>query len=555
MTGPDATSLRVRIRRRRFVAADSAVLSDPLPISLQEANPTTVGDDDGVTPGGRTGDFPDATSLLGVDDAGVVTRSAPCEVTELKTLFLFEKLDDDQLDWLCRNGHVELFEPGYIYRENDLATAFYVLLEGELVISRRSGDEDAEINRTSQVGAYAGAWRSFFGDGVSQTLDNTLRATRPSRMYVLAADKFAAIMREWFPMPLHLLEGLFLGMKNTQRAISERERLLALGSLSAGLMHELNNPTAAAMRATAALRERLAGLRRAQASLASGLLERPVWNSLEAFRETALAQRAQTPSLSPLDASDREDELTDWFDTRGIAGGWRMASTFVQAGLDVEWLEAIVGTIGDVSILEAALDWLHHTIDLELSLNEIDDSTTRISTLVTAAQQYSQLDRTPYREVDVHQLLDSTLVMLSHKIGDSVTVATDFDRSLPAIPVYAAEINQVWTNLIDNAVDAMNGQGRLTVRTWRDDDRLLVEIGDTGPGVPEEIRGRIFEPFFTTKPVGAGTGLGLDISWRIVVGKHRGDLSVESSPGNTRFIVRLPLVATQEQSQRAADSG
>ncbi|WP_406054414.1 ATP-binding protein [Kribbella sp. NBC_00889] len=495
----------------------------------------------GVLTRGRTGDFPDATRVVSHDDVGVVTRSAPCEVAELRTLFLFEKLGEDQLHWLCRNGHVELFAPGYIYRENDLATSFYVLLEGELVISRRAGDEDAEINRTSQVGAYAGAWRSFFGDGVSQTLDNTLRATRPSRMYVLAADKFAAIMREWFPMPLHLLEGLFLGMKNTQRAISEHERLLALGSLSAGLMHELNNPTAAAMRATAALRERLVGLRRAQASIASGTLERPV---LEALREKALGQLSQTPWLSPLHVSDREDELTDWFDAHGITGGWRMASTFVQAGMDVEWLEAIAGAVGDGSILEAAFDWLHHTIDLELSLNEIDDSTTRISTLVTAAQQYSQLDRTPYRDVDVHQLLDSTLVVLAHKIGDAITVVTDFDRSLPAIPVYAAELNQVWTNLIDNAIDAMNGQGRLTVRTSRDGDRLLVEIGDTGPGVPDEIRGRIFEPFFTTKPVGTGTGLGLDISWRIVVGHHHGDLSVESSPGNTRFIVRLPLVAS-----------
>jgi signal transduction histidine kinase len=467
----------------------------------------------------------------------------PCEVTELKTLFLFEKLDQQQLDWLCRNGHVEWFEPGYVYRENDFATSFYVLLEGELVISRQAGHEDVEINRTSQVGAYAGAWRPFFGEGVSQTLDNTLRATRPSRMYVLAADKFATIMREWFPMPLHLLEGLFLGMKNTQRAISQHERLLALGSLSAGLMHELNNPAAAAMRATAALRERLAGIRPALGSSSPSNLDRSVLASLAAFQTKVSEQLPRTPLLSPLDTSDREDELTDWFDSHGIADGWRMASTFVQAGIDLEWLEEIARAVGGRSILEDAFVWLHHLIDLELALNELDDATTRISTLVTAAQQYSQLDRTPYREVDVHQLLDSTLVMLTHKIGDTISVVTDFDRSLPAIPVFAAELNQVWTNLIDNALYAMDGHGTLIIRTARDGDRLLVEIRDTGPGVPEEIRGRIFEPFFTTKPVGAGTGLGLDISWRIVVGKHHGDLSVESSPGSTCFMVRLPFTA------------
>ncbi|TCC26832.1 sensor histidine kinase [Kribbella speibonae] len=470
----------------------------------------------------------------------------PCQKTELRTLFLFEKLDDAQLDWLCRNGYVEHFEPGFIYREDDLATSFYVLLEGELAISRRAGNEDVEINRTSQVGAYAGAWRSFFGDEVSRTLDNTLRATRPSRMYVLAADKFAAAMREWFPMPLHLLEGLFLGMKNTQRAISQRERLVALGSLSAGLMHELNNPTAAAMRATATVRERVAGLRRSLATRALSNLDDATWASLATIQEEALDRMQQGTSWAPLEVADREDELIDWFETRGIADGWRMAPTFVQAGLDADWLDTIAHMVGDQATLGSVLEWLHHTIDLESSMNEIDDTTGRISTLVTAAQQYTQLDRTPYREVDVHQLLDSTLVMLTHKIGDGVTVVREFDRDLPAIPVHAAELNQVWTNLITNAVDAMHGHGTLTVRSSRDNDRLLVEIGDTGPGVPDEIKDRIFEPFFTTKPVGAGTGLGLDISWRIVVDKHHGALSVESSPGSTRFLVHLPLVAPSE---------
>ena len=176
-------------------------------------------------------------------------------------------------------------------------------------------------------------------------------------------------------------------------------------------------------------------------------------------------------------------------------------------------------------------------------MNEIEDSTTRISTLVGAAKQYSQLDRAPYQVVDVHELLDSTLLMLAGKIPPGINVVKDYDRSLPQIPAYAAELNQVWTNLIDNAVSAMDGTGTLTVRTGLDRDQVLVEFGDTGPGVPPEIRDRIFEPFFTTKPVGEGTGLGLDISWRIVVNKHHGDLSVESAPGDTRFRVRLPVTA------------
>jgi signal transduction histidine kinase len=470
----------------------------------------------------------------------------PCDINELRTLFLFEKLTDEQLDWLCRQGHVELFEPGDAYHEGDRATCFLVLLEGTVAITRRIGDEDIEISRTSQAGVYAGAWRSFLGDADRQKYDNTLRVLVPSRFYVLDADLFAQLMREWFPMALHMLEGLFFGMKTTQQAVSQRERLLALGSLSAGLTHELNNPAAAAIRATSSLRERVAGMRHKLGVIASGAWERAALETLISLQEQAAEQVSKAPTLSPMEASDLEDELTDWFDAHDISNGWDLAPTFVQAGLDVDWLERVAATVDDATILESALRWLNYTIDTELLMNEIEDSTTRIGTLVTAAKQYSQLDRAPYRVIDVHELLDSTLLMLSRKIGD-ITVVKDYDRGLPAVPVYAAELNQVWTNLIDNAVSAMEGHGTLTIRTARDEDRLLVEIGDTGPGVPPEIKDRIFEPFFTTKPVGSGTGLGLDISWRIVVNKHHGDLTVESVPGDTRFQVRIPLVPARQE--------
>jgi signal transduction histidine kinase len=218
---------------------------------------------------------------------------------------------------------------------------------------------------------------------------------------------------------------------------------------------------------------------------------------------------------------------------------------FVQAGLEVAWLDQVLVLV-DEGMLEGAVRWLNYTLETELLMNEIEDSTSRISTLVSAAKQYSQMDRAPHQVLDVHELLDSTLVMLSRKIGD-VRVVKEYDRTLPDIPVYGAELNQVWTNLIDNALQAMAGEGTLTVRTGRaGDDMLQVEICDTGPGVPDDVVSRIFEPFFTTKPVGQGTGLGLDISWRIVVNKHHGDLSVQSVPGDTRFVVRLPLRDHQE---------
>jgi len=352
---------------------------------------------------------------------------------------------------------------------------------------------------------------------------------------------FAQLMHEWFPMAVHLLEGLFFGNKNAQQAIGQRERLLALGSLSAGLTHELNNPAAAAVRATSALRERVAGMRHKLAMIAGGKWDRTSLETLIKLQEEAAERVPKAVALSPLEASDREDAITDWLEDRGCSEGWMLAPTFVAAGLDVAWLDHVEATV-DEGTLEPALRWLNYTVDTELLMNEIEDSTTRISTLVGAAKQYSQLDRAPYQVVDVHELLDSTLLMLSGKFPSGISVVKEYDRSLPQIPAYAAELNQVWTNLIDNAVSAMGQSGRLTVRTGQDrEGEVFVEFGDTGPGVPEEIRNRIFEPFFTTKPVGEGTGLGLDISWRIVVKKHHGDLSLESSPGDTRFRVRLPV--------------
>ncbi|MEU5253363.1 ATP-binding protein [Streptomyces longwoodensis] len=471
----------------------------------------------------------------------------PCSPGEVGSLFLFEKLSPEQLGRLCAEGRVERFEPGPVYTEGDPATCFYVMIEGTVVLSRRVGGDDIEVSRTSQRGVYAGAMQAYLGDRVPQVYNNSMRVTEPTRFFVLPAESFAAVMQEWFPMAAHLLEGLFFGSKNTQRAIGQRERLLALGSLSAGLTHELNNPAAAAVRATATLRERVAKMRHKLGVIASGAYDPEALARLIEIQERTAERVAKAPTLSPLEASDREDTLTDWLDDHGIAEGWRIAPTFVQAGLDVDWLEQVAATV-DEEILPGAVGWLNYTVETELLMDEIADSTTRISHLVDAAKQYSQLDRAPYRVVDVHELLDSTLVMLSGKIGQRIQVVKDYDRTLPPVPAYPAELNQVWTNLVDNAVFAMDGDGdggTLTVRTARDGDRVLVEFRDTGPGVPPDIRGRIFDPFFTTKPVGEGTGLGLDISWRIVVNKHHGSIQVESVPGDTRFQVLLPLTAPE----------
>ena len=484
----------------------------------------------------------------------VHSSSALCSADELRGLFLFERLTDDQLAWLCREGRVEVAEDGVVYAEGEPASKLFVLLSGTVVLLRRIAGDDVEVTRTSSPGAYAGAFFAYLGDRVPQVYNNSMRVTERSRFFVLDAAKFAELMTDWFPMAVHLLEGLFFGTKNTQEAIGQRERLLALGSLSAGLTHELNNPAAAAVRATAALRERVASVRGKLAAITAGQHDGAVLKLLIMLQEEAASRVSSGPVLSPLEAADAEDALADWLDAHDIAKGWELAPAFVQAGIGISQLDQVAATVAaaarggasaDSTTLDGALRWLGYTMETEMLMDEITESVTRVSALIGAAKQYSQLDRAPFQVVDVHDLLESTLAMLGSKIGPGITVVRDYDRSLPRIPGFPAELNQVWTNLIDNAVSAMAGVGTLTVRTAPDHDHLLVEFADTGPGIPADIQDRIFEPFFTTKPVGQGTGLGLDISWRIVVNRHHGDLRVQSAPGDTRFRVLLPVSAPE----------
>jgi signal transduction histidine kinase len=460
---------------------------------------------------------------------------------ELRGLFLFEDLSDDQLAWVAANGDVVDCPAGAeVSVEGEPAECFFVLLEGTLSMVRLVGGSEVETVRTDHRGVYSGAVQFYFGDRLEQRYPATVRAVTDCRFLALPAGPFAAVFRQWYPMAVHLLEGMFVGQRNSAELVGQRERLLALGKLTAGLTHELNNPAAAAARATAALRERLAGMRHKLALLSEGKLDGEVLRSLTGLQEEFVARIAGTRELSTLERSDLEDGLGDWLDERGVTQPWDLAGVFVAAGLGPDDLDRVADAVAP-SCLEPALRWLAYTVETETLLAEIADSTGRISSLVDAAKQYSQMDRMPHQPTDLRAGLDATLVMLGAKIGPGITVVKDYDPELPPVPAYAGELNQVWTNLIVNALDAMAGEGTLTLRTARDGDCALVEIGDTGPGIPEELRSRVFEPFFTTKPVGQGTGLGLDVSWRIVVKRHGGDLRVTSRPGDTRFQVALPL--------------
>jgi signal transduction histidine kinase len=471
----------------------------------------------------------------------------PCEPgrltpAELKSLFLFEKLTDEQLEWLAEHGCTMRAPAGdYVLREGEPAEKFFVLLSGTISLSRRVGQDEVETTRTEQRGVYMGATQAYLrDDGVPRNYMASMRALDDSEFFVLEAADFGWLMRTWFPMAIHLLEGLSLGMRDRQAAVSERQRLAALGAMSAGLMHELNNPAAAASRATGALRQRVAGMRHKLGMLAAGKLPTAQLDALVELQEEVIERAAKAPALTAMQAADREDELGDWMEGRGVTGGWDLAPVFAQGGLDADCLTEIEQKV-DPGLLDQAVHWIGYALETEQLMTDIEEATSRVSNLVTAAKQYSQMDRAAHQWIDVRTGLDSTLVMLNHKIGEGIKVVKEYDRSLPQIPAHPAELNQVWTNLIDNAVQAMAGAGTLTLRTFQEDDFLVVSIGDTGPGVPKELRKRVFEPFFTTKPVGEGTGLGLDISYRIVVNRHGGDIALMSQPGNTQFLVRLPL--------------
>jgi signal transduction histidine kinase len=474
-----------------------------------------------------------------------------CLPDELRTLFLFEKLNDEQLQTLCDNGHIAVFEPGPVVTEGEPASCFYVLIDGELVMSKRSGGVDIETARTSQRGVYCGAWSAYI-PGAETAYSASVRVTEPSRFFVLDADAFAHFMQAEFPMAVHLLEGHTIGRDRVHQIIDQREKLLALGTITAGLTHQLNNPAAATARAVADLREGVSKMRHKLAMVADGKFTPEALRVLVNIQEEVAEQVAKSKAqeLTALETSDREEQIGDWLDDHGIASAWDYAPTFVEAGLDIDWLERIsaaVDAVDATASLQSAIGWLKYTIDTELRMNEIAEASKRISALLAGAKQYSQMDRGEYQSSDVHELLYSTVkTIFGDKVGNDkpVTLVKEFDKSLPELHCYPGDLNQVWTNIIDNAIQAMGGRGKLTLRTLRENEEMVrVEICDDGPGIPEEVIDRIFNPFFTTKPFGQGTGLGLDLARRIVVEKHHGDLRVESAPGDTRFIVLLPLVA------------
>jgi signal transduction histidine kinase len=459
-------------------------------------------------------------------------------VEDLRAIALFDGLSDDQLLELMAVGEELRFNPGEeLFREAQPADFWWVLLEGTISLVRHVGHEETVLGAMHSPGQWAGGFQAWDPHGVYLA---TGRATSRGRVLRVPAERLRDRANAWFPFGVHLIRGLVHTVRNIESTARQREALVALGTLAAGLAHEINNPASAAARAVGALEDTSETLLSSLGRLAECSISAAQLVALDALRREIEPQSA---NLDPLALADREDALSDWLAEHGVERDWLIAPPFAAAGLDIAWCERAAALLGGPP-LGAGLEWVASSLSTVTLLSEVKESIRRISDLVGAVRSYSQLDRGSIQQMDLTEGLESTLVMLAHKLKAGVTVVRDYGNDVPRIEAIAGELNQVWTNLIDNAIDAMSGSGTLRVSTRVNENGVIVEIGDTGPGMLQEVQARAFEPFYTTKDVGKGTGLGLDISRRIIVERHGGEITIESRPDETVLRVRLPLRPT-----------
>lgn len=456
------------------------------------------------------------------------------DLQELRAVPLFDGLDDDQLEALITAG--EEFEASggaELFREGTPADAWYVLLAGKITLHRRVGNEETLVAAMTSPGQWAGGFGAWDEHSLYFA---TARVEEAARGLKVPSSALRDLADSWFPFGVHFIRGMANTVRRVEATARQREALVALGTLAAGLAHEINNPASAATRAVDALQSTSEELLGSLGRLARCGITADQFTLLDDLRREG-EPRSTTPDS--LAAADREEELADWLVEHDVSQDWILAPALATAGLDIAWCERVKEVLGS-SGLQSGLEWVAHSLSTAGLLSEVKESTGRISDLVAAVRSYSQLDRASLQPTDVNEGLESTLVMLGSKLN-GVDVVRDYGDNVPRIEAMAGELNQVWTNLIDNAIDAMGGSGTLRVSTRVDElGHVVVEIADTGSGMPAQVKDHAFEPFFTTKEVGKGTGLGLDISRRIVVERHNGEIAIESRPGDTVLRVRLP---------------
>ncbi len=459
-------------------------------------------------------------------------------IDDLRNAFLTSSLTDEQLAELVAAGEERRFTDGEVlFQEGRPADHLWILLEGQLELSRRIGNQPIVVATMTTPGQWAGGLTAWGESDTAAGYRATGTAQGDGRVFVLPSPDLARLVEAWSPFSKHFVVGVFQTVRSIDATARQRESLVALGTLAAGLAHELNNPAAAVLRSVESLRAAAGYMLASLVDLAEDGLTSEQFLALDRIR--AELQAREPVEEDSLAAADREEEIGDFLESRAVDHAWSMAPVFASVGVDRAWFDEVEAIVGRIT-LAPALRWLSSTLGASNLITEITDATNRISHLVQDVKSYSQMDRSALQEVDVHEGIESTLVMLRPKL-EHVEVVREFATDLPPIEVYAAELIQVWTNLIDNAIDAIDGRGTIRLVTRREGDDVVVEVIDSGPGMDASVMERVFEPFFTTKDVGKGTGLGLDISRRIVVDRHGGDISFESVPGATTARVRVPI--------------
>ena len=456
-------------------------------------------------------------------------------LTELRSVDLFDGLTERHLSELAAGSTEVHFRPGLeLFREGEHADFWWVLLDGVIDLVRRIGAEDTMVARMDLPGRWAGGFRAWDEQGVYLA---TGRAATGGRVLRIPAEVLRDRIEAWFPLAGHLIEGLYRTARSVEATARQRQSVVALGTLAAGLAHEINNPAAAAVRAVDDLEASSQTLLASLSQLAAHQISAEQLTELDKLR-----REVTLPAVAPdaLALTDLEDDLASWLTRHGVGREWTIAPALAAAGVDRDWCERAASILAG-PLLEPGLEWLASTFSIAALLAETKESTRRISTLVAAVKSYSQMDRASLQRVDITDGLESTLVMLGHLLGDCVTVVRDYGADLPPVEAHVGELNQVWTNLIGNAVEAMDGKGTLRLSTRAEQDHIVVEIGDTGRGMPPHVAARAFEPFFTTKETGKGIGLGLDIARRVVAERHGGTIAIDSRPGETVLRVRIPV--------------
>jgi len=475
----------------------------------------------------------------GIEAIVPTSSSPPDKVEALRRVHVFADLPDEQLRWFADNAEDRRFSAGQVmFHKGDKAEAMVVYLEGE--VHAYWDETDHDVVYIARAGERKTEVSGMLPFSRMTEFQVTGYAVTDVRLLWFPVRLFPEMMQR-MPVLVERLVGIMSDrVREATTVDQQQDKLMALGKLSAGLAHELNNPAAGATRAANDLIETLKDLRAADMRLCAHDLTAQQQESIDAFERKAIDHTATAKQLNSLDQSDREDEVSEWLEAHEIAEPWQMSANLVEAGMDSVALERLLGEIPATATADV-LARVNCQLAAAKLASEIKTATTRISELVGAIKEYSYMDQASVQELDVHKGLDNTLLILKYKLKKKdISVTRDYAESLPLIKAYGSELNQVWTNLIVNAVDAMSNGGTLKVRTKREPTDIMVEIRDNGAGIPEAVRSRIFEPFFTTKAVGEGTGLGLDTVARIVR-RHRGNVRFESKPGDTCFQVRLPI--------------